>query len=230
MEINGNYKILIVEDDDQIAQAIEKKMAGWNLNVHRLKEFDRVLEIFEKLQPHLVIMDISLPFFDGYYWCEQIRKQSRVPILFISSANENLNTILALHAGGDDFVAKPFDLDVLLAKIQAMLRRSYDFNTSVSWLIYRDLSLNLDEQNAHWKGQKLDLSKNEFRILQVLMENKEKVISREMLMNRLWKTQQFVDDNTLSVNVNRLRRKLERAGCFNLIHTKVGQGYILQMD
>lgn len=230
MEVQGPYRIMIVEDDQHIAQAITDKLAGWNLQGVPVKSFASVLEEFREIEPQLVILDISLPSFDGYYWCEQIRKISKVPILFISSASENLNTILALHSGGDDFVAKPFDLDVLLAKIQALLRRSYDFNLSSSWLIYHDLRLNLDDQSAAWKGQRLDLSKNEFRILQVLMEHKEKVISREMLMDRLWKSHQFVDDNTLSVNVNRLRKKLAQAGCENLIQTKVGQGYILQKN
>ena len=172
-------------------------------------------------------MDISLPFFDGYYWCSEIRKLSKVPIIFISSAADNMNIVMAMNMGGDDFIAKPFDQSVLMAKIQALLRRTYDFGTSVTILEHRGALLNTGDHTLTYNGDRIELSKNEYRILLALMEAKGKVVSREKLMERLWETDSFVDENTLTVNVNRLRKKLDNAGLTDFITTKFGVGYII---
>lgn len=180
---------------------------------------------FVHTAPQLVLMDVKLPFYNGYYWCSEIRKVSKVPIIFLSSAADNMNIVMAVNMGGDDFIAKPFDLDVLTVKIQAMLRRSYDFVSQSVVLEHQGAILNLTEATLTYGTEKLELIKNELRILQVLMENKEKVVEREALMTKLWESDSYIDENTLSVNVNRLRRKLERAGLADFIQTKKGIGY-----
>ena len=170
-------------------------------------------------------MDIKLPFYNGYYWCTEIRKVSKVPIIFLSSAADNMNIVMAVNMGGDDFIAKPFDLDVLTVKIQAMLRRSYDFVSQSVVLEHQGATLNLTEATLTYGTEKLELTKNELRILQILMENKEKVVARDTLMAKLWESDSYIDENTLSVNVNRLRKKLECAGLVDFIQTKKGIGY-----
>ena len=173
-------------------------------------------------------MDIALPFFDGYHWCAEIRKISTAPILFISSAGDNLNILRALDAGADDFVSKPFDLSVLLAKVQALLRRTYDFAGQSPLLTHGDLILNASDGAVTCRGERAELTRNENRILTVLMENKGKIVSRETLMARLWETDAFVDENTLSVNITRLRRKLAAVGAEDLIKTRKGMGYLIE--
>lgn len=219
------YRIFIVEDDRGIAEAIGRQLKMWNLEGICVQDFSNVLTEFTQHQPHLVLMDIALPFYNGYYWCGEIRKLSTVPILFISSASDNMNMVMAMNMGADDFIAKPFDQNVLLAKIQAMLRRTYDFSASVPVLEHRGAFLNTGDNSLTWKEQKIGLTKNEYRILLVLMENKGKVVSREKIMEKLWETDSFVDENTLTVNVNRLRKKLEGAGLEDFITTKFGVGY-----
>lgn len=219
------YRIFIVEDDKGIAEAIGRQLKMWNLEGICVQDFSNVLTEFTQHQPHLVLMDIALPFYNGYYWCGEIRKLSTVPILFISSASDNMNMVMAMNMGADDFIAKPFDQNVLLAKIQAMLRRTYDFSASVPVLEHRGAFLNTGDNSLTWKEQKIGLTKNEYRILLVLMENKGKVVSREKIMEKLWETDSFVDENTLTVNVNRLRKKLEGAGLEDFITTKFGVGY-----
>ncbi len=219
------YRIFIVEDDRGIAEAIGRQLKMWNLEGICVQDFSNVLTEFTQNQPHLVLMDIALPFYNGYYWCGEIRKLSTVPILFISSASDNMNMVMAMNMGADDFIAKPFDQNVLLAKIQAMLRRTYDFSASVPVLEHRGAFLNTGDNSLTWKEQKIGLTKNEYRILLVLMENKGKVVSREKIMEKLWETDSFVDENTLTVNVNRLRKKLEGAGLEDFITTKFGVGY-----
>lgn len=224
------YKLLIVEDDASIAEALAKCAAAWNLEVRCVENFRAVLEEFTAFQPHIVLLDISLPFFNGYYWCGEIRKHSTVPIIFLSSASDNMNIVMAMNMGADDFIAKPFDQGVLMAKLQAMLRRSYTFSESAPVLAHRDALLDTGEQILTYHGEKIPLTKNEYRILLCLMENKGSVVSRERLMKRLWETDDFIDENTLTVNVNRLRKKLDSVGLENFITTKFGVGYLVPME
>lgn len=221
------YRILLVEDDRGIAQAIQTQASMWELEVYCVEDFHHVMAEFSAADPHLVLMDISLPCFNGYHWCTQIRQVSKVPILFLSSAADNMNMVMAMNMGADDFLAKPFDQSVLMAKIQAMLRRTYDFAASVPVLEHRGALLNTGDNSLTYHQQKIPLTKNEYRILLALMENKGRVVSREKLMERLWQTDCFVDENTLSVNVNRLRKKLDAAGLSGFITTKVGLGYLI---
>ena len=178
-------------------------------------------------KPHLVLLDISLPYFNGYHWCEKIRKVSKAPILFLSSFSDNMNIIMAMNMGADDFIAKPFDIDVLTAKINALLRRAYDFKPDDDFIAVNGLLLNTNNLTVEYEGIKSELTKNEFRILQVLMSNSGKAVSRDMLMTKLWETDSYIDDNTLTVNINRLRRKLESMGLVDVIKTKKGVGYLI---
>lgn len=222
------YRILIVEDDLGIAMAIKKQIESWDLEARCVEDFRNVLAEFSEYAPHLILMDISLPFFNGYHWCSEIRKVSKVPVIFISSASDNMNIIMAVNMGGDDFLAKPFDQSVLMAKIQAVLRRTYDYGEQVTVLEHRGAMLNTSDASLTYQGERVELTKNEYRILQALMEQKGKVVSREKLMEKLWEDDSFVDENTLSVNVNRLRKKLAAAGLCDFIATKVGMGYLVE--
>lgn len=222
------YKLMVVEDDLGIAEEIRKKAQMWSIDVCIAEDFQNVLKEFTLERPHLVLLDIGLPFFSGYHWCSEIRKISKVPIIFISSAADNMNMVMAMNAGADDFIPKPFDLNVLIAKVQALLRRSYDFAMGMPAIQHRGAFLNTEDQSLSYGEQKLELSKNEFRILLCLMESKGKVVSREKLMERLWATELFVDENTLTVNINRLRKKLDAIGLTNFIATKFGIGYIVE--
>lgn len=221
------YKIFIVEDDRGIAEEIKKLSEAWQLEAKICDDFANVTKEFVEFAPHIVLLDISLPFFNGFYWCGEIRKVSNVPIIFISSASDNMNIVMAMNMGGDDFISKPFEINVLIAKIQALLRRSYDFAVSPPLLEHRGAILNTGDNTLLYNNEKITLTKNEYRILFCLMENKGRVVSREKLMERLWETEIFIDENTLTVNVNRLRRKLDSAGLNGFIVTKFGEGYIL---
>ncbi|WP_099205727.1 response regulator transcription factor [Scatolibacter rhodanostii] len=222
------YKILLVEDDMTIAKTVEKHLMGWGLSVSRIEDFAHVLERFVEFQPQLVLMDISLPFFNGYHWCTEIRRLSRVPIIFLSSASENMNIVMAINVGADDFIAKPFDLDVLTAKVQAVLRRTYDFAGETNLLQHKGVVLNMSNTTLVYENETLNLTKNEYKILQTLFENKGHAVSRETLMTKLWESDNFVDENSLTVNVTRLRRKLEEIGIEKFIQTKKGIGYMLE--
>ena len=219
------YRVLIVEDDRGIAQAIQAHMAQWALRAEIVTDFRDVMADFARVQPHLVLLDISLPFMSGYHWCAEIRKVSSVPVLFISSAGDSMNIIMAMNMGADDFIAKPFDQSVLIAKAQALLRRAYDYGAAAPVLEHRGLLLSTGDSAASFEGRTIELSRNEYKILLTLMQNKGKVVSREKLMDALWQTDEFVDENTLTVNVGRLRRKLEAAGLADFIATKFGVGY-----
>ena len=221
-------KILLVEDDKYIAEEIFNRTKMWDMDCLVVEDFKNVLSTFREYDPSIVLLDISLPFYDGYYWCREIRKISKVPIIFISSKNDDMNMIMAMNIGADDFIAKPFDWNVLLAKVQALLRRTYDFGGQAALLEHRDAILNTADAVLTYHGERIDLTKNEYRILQALLEQKGKVVSRETLMERLWATDSFVDENTLTVNVNRLRKKLDKAGLHDFIHTKVGMGYLVE--
>lgn len=219
------FRIFLVEDDPAISGVLERQLTAWNYQVGLVQDFQDVLGDFRTFQPHLVLLDISLPYRNGYHWCEEIRKISKVPILFLSSASDNLNLIMAVNLGGDDFLAKPFDLHVLLAKVQALLRRAYDFGAPEPTLEHRGAVLDPAAATLSYEGQRLSLTKNECRILQTLLEQKGKIVGRDALMQRLWETDSYVDENALTVNVARLRQKLEGAGLEDFITTKKGMGY-----
>ena len=219
------YKILLVEDDAVIRRAIAAHIRSWGYEAVEVEDFEQVMGIFTREEPHLVLLDISLPFFNGFHWCMQIRQVSKVPIIFISSAVDNMNIVMAMNMGGDDFITKPFDLNVLTAKVQALLRRTYDFAGTSQLLEHRGAILNLSDGTLMWNNERIELTKNEFRIMKTLMEQKERVVSRDELMENLWATDSFIDDNTLTVNVNRLRKRLEQVGLKDFIVTKKGLGY-----
>ena len=221
------YKILIVEDDNTIAERLASHLKKWNYKTVCVRDFKNVMEEFKKTDPQLVILDIGLPFYNGFYWCQEIRKVSKVPVLFLSSASDNMSIIMAVNMGGDDFIAKPFDLNVLTAKVQALLRRTYEFAGATNLLEHKGAILDKENGILTYQGEKIELTKNEWRILQVLMEHKGKAVSRDTLMMRLWESDSFIDDNTLTVNVTRLRRKLEEIGLSDYIQTKKGVGYLL---
>ena len=222
------YRIFIEEDDPIIAKTLKEYLERWNFQIALTEDFSQVLAEFGQFDPHLVLLDISLPFFNGYYWCGEIRKISKVPILFLSSASDKLNQVMAMNLGGDDFIPKPFDLEMLLAKIQALLRRSYDFSGQTGWLSWNGLLFSPGEGIVTQGENREELTKNENRILQVLLENRGQTVSRQVLMNRLWESDAFVDENTLTVNVARLRKKLEALGAKGMIKTKKGEGYLVE--
>ena len=222
------HKILIVEDDIIIAEEIRKHIQTWGCEAKCVTDFKNVLTEFASFSPQLVLIDIMLPFYNGYHWCSEIRKISKVPVIFISSAADNMNIVMAINMGGDDFISKPFDLDVLTAKVQAMLRRTYDFGGQMNLIEHRGAILNANDATLTYEGNKIDLTKNDYRILQTLMENKGKTVSRETLMLRLWETDSYVDENTLTVNMTRLRKKLEAAHLNGFITTKKGLGYMIE--
>ena len=221
------HKILLVEDDEIIRQQVKQLLEQWGYEVVAVEDFMDVLGIFVESDPHLILMDIGLPLYNGYHWCQEIRKVSKVPVLFLSSASDNMSIIMAVNMGGDDFIAKPFDLNVLTAKVQALLRRTYEFAGATNLLEHKGAILNKENGILTYQGEKIELTKNEWRILQVLMEHKGKAVSRDTLMMRLWESDSFIDDNTLTVNVTRLRRKLEEIGLSDYIQTKKGVGYLL---
>ncbi|MGI6013825.1 MAG: response regulator transcription factor [Oscillospiraceae bacterium] len=222
------YKIFIVEDDALMASAMKKQLEAWGNMVQCVKNFQNVLSEFTAFAPHLVLVDIMLPFYNGYHWCSEIRKISNVPVVFLSSAADNMNIVMAMNMGGDDFIAKPFDLNVLMAKIQAVLRRTYDMTGQVPVLEHQGAILNLHDMTVLYQGATAELTRNEFRILQTLMENKGKIVSRDTLMTRLWEIDAYVEENTLTVNVTRLRKKLAAIGLSDFIKTKVGRGYLIE--
>ncbi len=222
------YKLFLVEDDENIAAAVCRRAENWGLETRAVQDFRNVMGEFAAYQPQIVLLDVLLPCFDGYHWCTEIRRVSKVPIIFLSSVSDNMNIVMAMNLGADDFIAKPFDSGVLMAKVQALLRRSYDYAGTAPLLEHRGAFLDTGDNSLRCGDETVSLTRNEYRILLCLMENKGKVVSREKLMQRLWETEQFVDENTLTVNVNRLRRKLESAGLRDFIATRFGVGYIVE--
>lgn len=222
------YKIMIVEDDSALAAEMKKQIESWGNEVRCAKDFRNIISAFTEYDPHMVLMDITLPFYNGYHWCSEIRKISNIPIVFISSASDNMNIVMAMNMGGDDFIAKPVDLGVMMAKLQAVLRRTYDMGGKIPVLEHKGAVLNLGDASLTYNGERIDLTKNEFKILQTLLENKGKAVSRDTLMIKLWQMDSYVEENTLTVNVTRLRRKLDAAGLSDFIATKVGIGYIVE--
>lgn len=221
------YKILIVEDDNRIAEEVKNYLVRWGYEVEVVSDFGNVLSHFGRFSPHLVLMDIGLPFYNGYHWCGEIRKLSQVPIIFISSASDNMNVVMAVNMGADDFLVKPFDLDILAAKVQAILRRAYSFSNETVLMEYKGMILNVSDMSVTYNNEKLELTKNEFKIMKILLEHAGKNVERETIMKMLWDDECFVDDNTLTVNMNRLRKKIEGIGITDLIVTIKGIGYRL---
>ena len=221
------HKILIVEDDEVIAKTIQNQLESWNFQARCATDFTNVLKEFIEFDPQLVLLDISLPFLNGFHWCTEIRKVSKVPIIFLSSMSDNMNIIMAMNMGADDFIPKPFEMPVLIAKVQAMLRRTYEFTGQTNLLEHKGVILNTNDTTVTYQDQKLELSKNDYKILQLLMERKGNVVSREDIMTRLWESDSYVDDNTLTVNMTRLRKKLESIGITDFIVTKKGIGYLV---
>lgn len=222
------YKILVVEDDQSLCQNIMENLAKWNFDTYKVTDFEDVLKEFEKIAPHLVIMDVNLPFFDGFYWCKQIRNIAKTPILFLSSRDSNMDIIMAVTQGADDYITKPFAVDLLVAKIQALLRRTYDYqNEERETIEYQGIILDINSGILSFQNKKVELTKNEQKIMVLLMRNKTKIVSRERLMKSLWDNDYFVNENTLTVNINRIRNKLEEIGAENFITTKKGEGYLI---
>lgn len=222
------YRILIVEDDSTIASNVAAHLERWDYETKQIEDFKCVMEAFQQFDPQLVILDIGLPFYNGFYWCQEIRKISSVPILFLSSMNDNMNIVMAMNMGGDEFIEKPFDLNVVTAKVQAVLRRTYGFRGTADIMEWNGAILNLADATVLYQDQKQELTKNEFKILQMLLENTGKIVSRESIMTRLWDSNEFIDDNTLTVNVARLRKKMEQIGLGGKIITKKGIGYMVE--
>lgn len=223
------YRILIVEDDRVIAQTLASHLCRWDYETKCVEDFKNVAKEFRQYDPQLVLLDIMLPFFNGFHWCQEIRRFSKVPIVFLSSANDNMNIVMAMNMGGDEFIEKPFDLNVVTAKVQAILRRTYSFQGTVNVMEYRGAVLNLNDATFVKGGLKTELTKNEFRILQMLLENAGRIVSRDSIITRLWESDEFIDDNTLTVNVARLRKKLELIGLAGMIKTKKGIGYMVEL-
>ncbi|MEN8433852.1 response regulator transcription factor [Clostridium septicum] len=221
------YKVLIVEDDRVISSLLKENLCKWGYEVECISDFSNVIGEFIQFNPQLVVMDINLPFYNGYHWCTEIRKMSKVPIMFASSESDNMNYIMAINMGADDFIVKPFDLNIFVAKVQALLRRAYSFQGKMNVLESKGAILNLEEVTLTYKEKKLSLTKNEFKILQILLENKNKAVSREDIMTYLWESESYIDDNTLTVNVTRIRKRLEEIGLKDFIKTKKGIGYII---
>lgn len=222
------YRIYIIEDDNIIAGKIKEHMTNWGFEARCASDFRNIMGEFAEYDPHMVLLDISLPFFNGYHWCEEIRRVSKVPVIFLSSAADNMNIIMAMSMGGDDFIAKPFDMNVLVAKVQAILRRTYDFGGQTQLIEHRGALLNMSDASLLYNGKPVELTRNDYKILLTLMENRGSIVSRETLMEKLWETDCFVDENTLTVNIARLRKKLDSAGLTGFITTKKGIGYIVE--
>ena len=221
-------KVFIVEDDAVIARAVAAHLTTWQMQVQCAGNFEKITEEVEDFQPDIIIMDIKLPYYNGFYWCAEIRKTSKVPIVFLSSADDNMNIVMAMNMGGDEFIEKPFDLNVVTAKVQAVLRRTYEFRGTADIMEWNGAILNLADATVLYQDQKQELTKNEFKILQMLLENTGKIVSRESIMTRLWDSNEFIDDNTLTVNVARLRKKMEQIGLGGKIITKKGIGYMVE--
>ncbi len=223
------YKILLVEDDEIISKSIKQHLENWGFEVIATRDFKNITNEFTECNAHIVLLDLILPFYDGFYWCKEIRKISNVPIVFLSSASDNMNIVMAVNMGGDDFISKPFNVSVLLAKIQAILRRTYDMPNGIFILEHKGIILNLNDFTISYRDKSIELTKNEFRILETLLVNKGKIVSRDTLMMKLWQDDNYVEENTLTVNVTRLRKKLEDLGIDDFIKTKVGCGYIIEL-
>lgn len=224
------YKILIIEDDNIIAERLTEELSKWGYDTRTVGDFGNILKCFAEFSPDMVLLDISLPFYDGYYWCRSIREVSGVPIVFMSGAGDNMNIVMAMNMGADDFIVKPFNMDVMVAKVQALIRRTYEFSPASNSAVieHGGILLNMTDASLSFEGRKIGLTKNEYMILEILMRNKGRIISREDIMTKLWEDETFIDENTLTVNMSRLRRKLAGENISDLIKTKKGMGYIIE--
>jgi DNA-binding response OmpR family regulator len=222
------YKVLIIEDDITIAKAINDHLIKWGYEVCYITDFKNITEQFIRFEPQIILLDVMLPYYNGFYWCNEIRRISKVPVMFISSASDNMNIVMAMNMGGDDFIAKPFDLNVLTAKLGALARRAYSFQGRINVIEHNGVILNLGDTTLTYNNQRMELTRNDFKILQLLMENSGKVVSRDDIMQHLWESDSFIDDNTLTVNMTRLRKKLAEYGLEGFISTKKGLGYIVE--
>jgi DNA-binding response OmpR family regulator len=222
------YKIMIVEDDKALCSNMSDVLRKWGFETVSVYDFKNIVSEYAKYKPNLVIMDVNLPYFDGFYWCKKIRELSKVPIIFVSSRDTNMDIIMAVNNGADDYITKPFTMDILVAKINAILRRTYSYtDTSPDLLECDGVILNLIDSTIFYNDSKIELTKNEFKVMLLLMKNKGKAISRERIMRALWEDDSFVNDNTLTVNINRLRMKLKDIGLTDYIQTKKGYGYMI---
>lgn len=221
---NKKWKIFLVEDDKVIAEEIERHLNFWNYEIKIAEDFQNIFDDFKSFHPDLVLMDVTLPFYNGYHWCKIIRKNSKVPILFISAADENLNLIMAMDLGADDYLTKPFELELLQIKIRALLRRAYEYIETRN-IFYKDISLDCDKMIISRENKEIELTKNEFKILEILLEKPGKIVNRDEIIDKIWQSDSYIDDNTLTVNIMRLRKKLEDINIFDLIKTKKGVGY-----
>lgn len=224
------YKILIIEDDNIIAERLTEELSRWGYDTRTVGDFGNILKCFAEFSPDMVLLDISLPFYDGYYWCRSIREVSGVPIIFMSGAGDNMNIVMAMNMGADDFIVKPFNMDVMVAKVQALIRRTYEFSPALNSAVieHGGILLNMTDASLSFEGRKIGLTKNEYMILEILMRNKGRIISREDIMTKLWEDETFIDENTLTVNISRLRRKLADENISDFIKTKKGMGYIIE--
>lgn len=223
-------KILIVEDDENIVRVISDNLTKWGYDVLAVENFNDVMETFNNFKPQLVLLDIVLPFFNGYYWSSEIRKISTVPIIFISSKAEDGDIVMGMQFGGDDYITKPLNMDVLNAKIQAVLRRSYNFVNEIEYLEFKDVQLYLSENRIEHCRKNTDLTKTELLIMDSLFRKQGGIAKREEIMDKCWQNSKFIDDNTLAVNITRLRKKLHSIGLTNFIRTKKGSGYFIERN
>lgn len=221
------YKIFIVEDDKTIGEKVQAHLSQWGYEVVLASDFQDILGEVSTCKPDLILMDITLPHFNGFYWCREIRRMFKIPIVFLSSASDNMNIVMAMDMGGDDFIAKPFDLTVLTAKLGAIIRRSYSYAGSLDAIAHKGATLNLLDNSLTYQGERVEFSKNEFQILALLMEQAGSIVSRDTIMMKLWDDENFIDDNTLTVNITRIRKKLNDIGLIDFVMTKKGQGYIV---
>lgn len=225
--VNGLFKIMLIEDDLTLFNEVKDRLTQWSYEVYGVADFSEVVQEFSATKPDLVIIDIQLPKFDGFHWCRMIRSHSNVPIIFLSSRDHPTDMVMSMQLGADDFIQKPFHFDVLIAKIQAILRRVYNYNTEqVNLKTWCGAAIDYERNLITNSIGSIELTKNESFILKQLVDQKNKIVSRESLMNSLWDDQRFISDNTLTVNVNRLRKRLDEIGLGSFIQTKVGQGYM----
>ncbi|AAK78205.1 DNA-binding response OmpR family regulator [Clostridium acetobutylicum] len=222
------YRIMIIEDEEKIRNIIKKSLEKWSFEAHAVEDFNDIFEQFVKVKPNLVLMDINLPVCDGFYWCSKIRNISKVPVIFLSSRSSNMDVVMAVNMGGDDYITKPFSIEILMAKINAILRRTYSYSeTEMDTIEFKDVIISLKNNTVYYNENSIELTKNEFKIIYVLMKNHDSIVSREKIMQELWQDESFIDDNTLTVNINRLRKKLKEIGV-DFIKTIKGQGYVIK--
>lgn len=219
---------MLIEDDLDVTRELALSLRKWGFEVETIDQFNDIVKEFIEKKPSLVLMDVNLPFYDGFYWCEKIREFSKVPIIFLSSRDSNMDIIMGMNNGGDDYITKPFSVEVLISKINALLRRSYDYSASDSLIYYDNAVLDVEKCIFSYMDNKIELTKNEIKILSLLIKNKGKVVSREKLMMSLWNDDEFVSDNTLTVNITRLRGRMKELGLEDVIKTKKGIGYFIQ--